>query len=149
VEVSEVDRIKQRREAALKFKRVCASRLSLTSPRFNFREIAKQMLLLEDHLLHANKHCPDCIRKHLLTIEAFAEEATSLDGNREYGDAGEVLAEGARRWMERVADGDDLAAVAQDIRRVRKHIVPHVFDPRARTASDVALLWWHRNNHQH
>lgn len=42
------------------------------------REILKQMILLEDHLFHAKKRCPDCIKKHALTIEALAEECVTL-----------------------------------------------------------------------
>ena len=49
------------------------------NPGFNLREIVKQMLLLEDHLNRKRMHCYDCIRKHILTIEALAEEAIQLD----------------------------------------------------------------------
>lgn len=54
-------------------------RSDLTTPALNLRDVVKQMLLLEDHLLHADRRCPDCIRKHLLKIEALVEEARSLD----------------------------------------------------------------------
>ena len=36
------------------------------------------MLLLEDHLFQPQKRCPDCIRKHFLTIEGLAEECATL-----------------------------------------------------------------------
>ncbi|HSG19962.1 MAG TPA: hypothetical protein VLA31_04260, partial [Burkholderiaceae bacterium] len=89
-----------RREAAQRYKQACGERggerLSLMDPQFNLREIAKQMVLLEDHLCHPYKHCSDCIRKHLLTIEAFAEEAVSLDQVGVYRETGEMVAELAR-----------------------------------------------------
>ena len=47
--------------------------------RFNLRESAKNMILLEDHLFHSGKQCEDCIKKHCLTIEALLEEGVTLD----------------------------------------------------------------------
>ena len=58
--------------------------LPVMNPLFNLREICKQSALLEDHLNNPRKRCPDCIRKHFLTIEAFYEEAVSLDKNFKY-----------------------------------------------------------------
>jgi hypothetical protein len=52
--------------------------LPIMDPVFNMREILKQVVLLEDHLFHAQKRCRDCVNKHFLTIEALAEEAISL-----------------------------------------------------------------------
>ncbi len=56
-----------------------AIRRDLLTPALNLRDVVKQMLLLEDHLLQPDRRCPDCIRKHLLKIEALVEEARSLD----------------------------------------------------------------------
>lgn len=53
--------------------------LDVFDPRHNMREMAKEMLLLEDHIAQPAKYCPDCIRKHLLRTEALAEEAVQLD----------------------------------------------------------------------
>lgn len=53
--------------------------LPVMDPRFNLREAAKQLLLLEDHLAQPRRRCPDCIRKHFATAEAFCEEAITLD----------------------------------------------------------------------
>ena len=124
----------QRRQAARRFRTACGegdgSRLSLMHPRFNLREVAKQMLLLEDHLQHPYKHCPDCIRKHLMTIEAFAEEATALDKDGFYRDTAEGLAEYARRWLEEFEDDQPLQEIAQRVRAIRKNLVLQVADPR-------------------
>jgi hypothetical protein len=57
-------------------------KITIFDPEFNLREITKQLVLLEDHLFHKNKHCVDCISKHFLTVEGLAEEARTLD--REY-----------------------------------------------------------------
>lgn len=52
--------------------------LPVLRPCQNMRDIIKQMVMLEDHLFHPQKRCKDCIRKHFLTIEALAEECTTL-----------------------------------------------------------------------
>jgi hypothetical protein len=58
--------------------------LPVSDPKFNFREAAKNMLLLEDHLFNKGKVCRDCCTKHSLLIEGFLEEAISLDINKIY-----------------------------------------------------------------
>ena len=130
------ERLRHRRTAAREYQRRYAcgegdgKRMSLMEPRFNLREVAKQMILLEDHLQHPYKHCPDCIRKHLMTIEGFAEEATTLDKVGIYHELAEAIADTAREWMERFQDGESLPGIAQEIRKVRKNLVPVVCDPR-------------------
>jgi hypothetical protein len=123
-----------RRVAALQFKKACGSdtgeRYSLLHPQFNLREIAKQMVLLEDHLCHPHKHCPDCIRKHLLTIEAFAEEAVSLDQVGVYREFAGQMAELARVWLEQFHDRRPPPEIGQEIREHRKVLVSMVADPR-------------------
>ena len=129
-----MDRIASRRFAARVRKlatQYTAEQLSLTSPKFNIREILKQMVLLEDHLLHPYKRCPDCIHKHLISIEAFAEEGVSLDiPDGELSPALVVLASMARGWMEAFHDGVAPAELAQRIRKVRKRMTTFASDPR-------------------
>ena len=132
---------RQRRLAALQFQAELAEsrqRLSLMHPQFNMREIAKQMVLLEDHLAHTNKHCPDCIRKHLLTIEALAEEAVALDQEGTYRETGERCAEAVRRWLEEFHDHRPASDLGQEIRLVRKVLVQLVADPREAVARVAA-----------
>jgi len=115
-------------------------RLTLMHPQFNLREIAKQMILLEDHLCHPYKHCPDCTRKHLLTIEAFAEEAVSLDQVGVYRTTAENIAVCARYWMTDFHDHKPLPEIAQRVREVRKELVRLVADPRE-SVSHVAARY--------
>ncbi len=56
----------------------------ILDPKFNLREVAKHMILLEDHLFQKGRRCDDCINKHWLTLEAFLEEAITLDQKGEY-----------------------------------------------------------------
>lgn len=117
-------------------------RRSLLDAVFNLREIVKQMILLEDHLNHRHKFCADCIRKHLLTIEAFAEEAVTLDDP--YGDIrslASAIVEKAKLWMEAFCDEVDPPAIASEVRQVRKLLVPLCCDPRG-AKNRVASLWW-------
>mgnify|MGYP001609456664 CR=1 FL=1 len=104
---------------------------ALHDPRFNLREIVKQLLLLEEHLAHADKLCPDCVTKHLMTIEALAEEATCLNtGQVTPQEACDNIAERARGWLTSFKDGSPPADIAADIRIFRKNLAPKVSDPR-------------------
>lgn len=106
----------------------------MTDPLFNLRELCKQLLLLEDHLAHQNRRCSDCIRKHLLTCEALAEEAVTLDTTGIFSGVCGNLAEQIRNWDEALIDGAHPVGVGQDIRKLRKQLTPMIFDPRRKEA---------------
>lgn len=108
------------------------------NPLYNLREMAKQLILLEDHLSHERKRCPDCIRKHLLTCEALAEEAVTLDKEGEHLGFTEGLAERVRGWWARVQNGADLPTIAQEIRVLRKEMVGVSADLRVASVHRVA-----------
>lgn len=97
--------------------------LPLQDPAFNLREVAKHLILLEDHLLHVDRRCPDCIWKHLLTAEAFADEADTLDGSNP---APPTLAADVRALGSMLRDGTDMAVVGQRARVIRKAIIPTI-----------------------
>lgn len=124
---------------------LASEKLSLTDPRFNIREIVKQMLLLEDHLAHPNKKCNDCILKHFMTIEAYAEEAASLDVEKGvWGKMGLAIAEAVRDQLTVLAETPDseidFPAIGQAIRATRKTLAPQVFSP----VGKVAFLYENR-----
>lgn len=106
----------------------------IMSPKFNLREICKQIVLLEDHLNQVKKRCPDCIRKHLLTIEGLFEEAISLDTEGTLAKQIERAPDYFRYLQERWVDGADERKIAQAIRKIRKGLSPLCFDMR-KTAS--------------
>ena len=56
-----------------------SSLLPIMDYRHNLREIVKNSILLEDHIIHPEKRCGDCCTKHFLCLEALAEEAKTLD----------------------------------------------------------------------
>lgn len=96
--------------------------MPIFEPEHNFREIAKQLVLLEDHLVHPPKRCGDCIRKHLLTAEALAEEAATLDKTGKHTKLTSWLPGRIRGVAQRVLAGDDKAKLAQEVRQIRKRL---------------------------
>jgi hypothetical protein len=104
-------------------------RLSISDPAYNVREIVKQMLLLEQHLLEEDKYCPDCISKHLLTIEALAEEAQCLDREQKWCKIMQPIVGKARVWGAAFASGVPVKPIGQDVRNIRKQLAPHVVSP--------------------
>ena len=107
--------------------------LPIMHPLYNLREICKQCALLEDHLNNERKRCQDCIRKHLLTIEALFEEATSLDNKAKWSDKINGKADLVREIQARWIDGEDPRVLAQDLRAIRKDFAPECFDLREMT----------------
>jgi hypothetical protein len=111
--------------------------LPIMSPLYNLREICKQIVLLEDHLNQPRKRCPDCIRKHFLTIEALFEEAVSLDKELKYVDVLDGKAEEVRKlqavWLD-TRESEHAhrfyLILAQALRVLRKSFAGHCFDVR-------------------
>lgn len=104
---------------------------NLMDPCFNLREVAKQCILLEDHMFQKDRRCRDCISKHCLTIEGFLEEAVTLDKNYEYtttlqemiGDFKSISSE-IYQLVKADAEmsNDQWARVAQKLRQFRKPV---------------------------
>lgn len=61
--------------------KACTSIDPVSDPAYNMREIAKQSVLLEEHLTVPSKYCPDCCVKHLLHLHGLATEALMLACN--------------------------------------------------------------------
>lgn len=96
----------------------------IREPLHNLREIAKQLLCLEDHICCAERRCHDCIRKHLLYAEALAEEASAMDTKGRYAAYCDSLARSLRN-MESVFFGDKKSEprrLKQALREHRKYI---------------------------
>ncbi len=60
----------------------CGALDPVSNPAYNFQQIVKQSILLEEHITNKNKRCRDCITKHFLHIIGLAEEAQMLATNR-------------------------------------------------------------------
>ena len=96
--------------------------------RFNLRECAKNMILLEDHLFHSGKQCEDCIKKHCLTIEALLEEGVTLDLNGDhsailietFNDFRDIFIDLSNKMKKQNLKHEDCVKAAQNIRKIRK-----------------------------
>lgn len=102
--------------------------LPILDPRFNMREAAKHMILLEDHLFQPGRRCKDCCCKHLLTIEAFLDEGITLDKDLKYYDTIIVVSDNFKKFSrglcQKIQQGNlsdaECCRLAQDLRQIRK-----------------------------
>jgi hypothetical protein len=101
--------------------------LPVHSAIFNMREIVKQMILLEDHLFQKEKLCKECINKHFLAIEGYAEEGITLGSSKETGqlcDQFETVIKIIRSAQASFNENREQAhEVAMKIRTLRKEIM--------------------------
>lgn len=102
--------------------------LPVMRPYQNMREIIKQCILLEDHLFQTHKRCRDCINKHFLTIEAFAEEAITLSNkdNPQPPEAEGIVSKVRvlhHAWGQDPKQPELLARIAAELRVVRKALM--------------------------
>lgn len=112
--------------------------LPIFEPMHNAREMAKQLVLLEDHLVQPSKHCPDCIRKHLLTAEALAEEAVSLDKTGQHRDYFRSAAREVRDISRAFLADQNRGALQQRARLLRKAMSKHGFSALDKTSAQKA-----------
>lgn len=98
--------------------------LPVLRPCQNMRDIIKQLALLEDHMYHPQKRCPDCIRKHFLTIEGLAEECSTLCNPRAILPESRSIATKIRvlhhAWEARPRDTAVTEHIAGRLRKLRK-----------------------------
>jgi hypothetical protein len=70
--------------------------------KWQYEQLMKELLLLQEHI--SDPHCPCesmgemCVRKHLLTIEAYAEETIPIEEDPKYADKLLALADQAREF---------------------------------------------------
>jgi hypothetical protein len=99
--------------------------LDIFNPLHNVKEVCKEFVLLEDHLAAPGKHCPDCIRKHLLKAEAFSEEAIALDKEGKWKDRLSPLPQQIRDLGDEYCeDTCDKHMLGQKVRMIRKSLSP-------------------------
>lgn len=97
--------------------------LNLLDPKFNLREVCKHSILLEDHLFQKEKRCRDCCMKHLLAIEAFLEEAITLDKNGEYTAQIEQILKSIKEAAKNFVETDNYVELGNRLREVRKGLM--------------------------
>jgi len=99
-------------------------------PEFNIKEAVKNIILLEDHLFHDDRRCADCVRKHCLTIDAYLDEAFSLDKQGKYTNLLEETSAEMKPICESILqccngglEGKKCVALGQRLRVVRKKLM--------------------------
>lgn len=108
----------------------CSEVAYLMDPKYNLREVAKQLILLEDHLFQTEKRCLDCISKHSMTIEGLLEEAITLDKKQEHSTEINHLLQNIKPLTTKIikdmktgtATPSSYAECAQQLRSLRKPI---------------------------
>jgi hypothetical protein len=120
--------------------------LPVLDSKFNYREICKQSILLEDHLSVNEKRCTDCCIKHFLALEALSEEALGLDkGKNEFVEF-ETLPNRIREIQKLWYQDPEANATkcVQDLRKIRKSLMtkcfPIVFDESKKCSGNVCSL---------
>lgn len=103
--------------------------LPILDYKYNIREITKQCILLEDHLINKEKSCYDCIIKHFLAMEALAEEALTLHKNLKQESTLNLLPTRIRElqklWYSNPTKNS--ITVAQKLRQLRKEYMEDSF----------------------
>lgn len=97
------------------------TQLPIFKPEFNFREGAKQLILLEDHLFNRRKFCLDCCKKHALAAEGLFEEAMSLDREHKYEKICNDLPNRIRDII-KLLGKEDAIIIGDKVRSIRKPI---------------------------
>jgi hypothetical protein len=106
--------------------RILAAR-DLATTRYNLREIAKELVLLEAHLTDPEKLCPDCVMKHALALEAYADEARRMGPSVYEKQVLASLVPQVTQIQDFVRRGADYSTIAPGVRALRKGLVPKVF----------------------
>jgi hypothetical protein len=120
--------------------------LPVLDSKFNYREICKQSILLEDHLSVTEKRCSDCCIKHFLALEALSEEALGLDKDKnefkELQSLPNSIREIQKLWYQD-PDGNAEKCV-QDLRKIRKSLMTKcfsvVFDESKKCSGNVCSI---------
>lgn len=103
--------------------------LPIMDPKFNLREVAKNLILLEDHLFHKGKRCPDCCVKHALMIDGLLDEAKTLDKQGQYTNIIEDVSVKCKESLNglentikngQLTDSNTCVDIAQQLRKIRK-----------------------------
>lgn len=113
----------------------CSSKTKLDdlfNPAYNMKEVAKQSILLEDHLVHPTKRCRDCIAKHLIGICALLSEAVQLScgDSKKYPLLDESIGFYNNiydDWFKHQDIDEDIIRIAGEIRDMRKRIVARYY----------------------
>jgi hypothetical protein len=78
-------------------------------------QIIKQLVLLEEHF--KSYQCGECIEKHLLGLEGYAEEGMGMNGPEPYGSV--------QSWAKQARERKDYPNLYREARELRRKVQPH------------------------
>ncbi|MEM4976165.1 MAG: hypothetical protein QXT64_02450 [Desulfurococcaceae archaeon] len=90
--------------------------------RFNLLEIAKQLALLEEHYSRDEMRCGDCMVKHLLLIQGYAEEGMRLEHGEEYAELFKEAVRIVDEHKKMLEEGTLRESAIEELRELRKKI---------------------------
>lgn len=106
----------------------CGAIDPVSDPKYNMKEIAKQSILLEEHLVERKKRCRDCIAKHFLHIIGLSEESQCLAGSKtktfpHMNDNPEFYEALFTKWIAAGDNEDKNRYIEDELRKRRKELV--------------------------
>ena len=108
--------------------KTCGALDPVSNPAYNFQQIVKQSILLEEHMTNKNKRCRDCITKHFLHIIGLAEEAQMLATNK--CDKYPLIKESVvlynrlfNEWLKNKDDENKILTICDELRIHRKKLI--------------------------
>lgn len=106
----------------------CGAIDPVSEPSYNMKQIAKQSILLEEHLIEKKKRCKDCIAKHFLHIIGLAEEAkclagSSMDSYKFLKDSPDFYTKLFNLWLENKDNEEMYPKIEDSLRKKRKEII--------------------------
>jgi hypothetical protein len=110
----------------------CGALDPVSNPAYNFQQIVKQSILLEEHITNKNKRCRDCITKHFLHIIGLAEEAQMLATNKcnKYpliNESADLYNKLFKEWLKNKDNEIQLLQICDKLRNHRKKLIAIYF----------------------
>ena len=103
--------------------------LPVLDPEFNVREVVKNLLLLENHIMHKENRCLQCLRKHSSLIEAFLEEAITIDKNYKHLKLLKPMPKQVRNIQRMIIGGrENYYDIVKELRKMRSKLFDIAFN---------------------
>lgn len=108
--------------------KTCGAIDPVSNPDYNMKQIIKQSILLEEHLIEVRKRCRDCIIKHFLHIQGLHEEALMLAGDNasKYPllvETTDFYNDKFNEWLK----SEEYLKTAEELREMRKKLVAEYY----------------------
>lgn len=104
----------------------------VSDPAYNMKQVAKQCILLEEHIAEKSKRCRDCITKHFLHIIGLLNEAvwlstTDLDKFPYLEESEKKFEWLFNKWLDNYTSEAILLQILDELRRIRKQIIAYYY----------------------